>query len=126
MMQRVFGSVCFGVVTALAVVGCAAEVDEGTGTSEEALKGTNACALVRCASGTHCEVQKRRAVCVADPGCVTDADCRLFSDYCTGCDCRALTQSAPDPTCAGPGVRCFADPCGNKVAACVAGACVIR
>jgi hypothetical protein len=58
-------------------------------------------------------------------GCTTDADCRTFSDYCTGCDCRALGVSEPDPVCESPGVRCFADPCLNQTAACVSGACVL-
>lgn len=53
-----------------------------------------------------------------------DADCRLFSDYCTGCDCRALAPGASDPKCKGPGVRCIADPCGRKRAACMEGTCV--
>jgi hypothetical protein len=58
--------------------------------------------------------------------CKTDADCRTFSDYCTGCDCRALSNSAPPPVCEGPRVECFADPCMRKVAACENGACVLR
>ncbi|MBI3784214.1 MAG: hypothetical protein HY270_12530 [Deltaproteobacteria bacterium] len=64
--------------------------------------------------------------CVPDnPGaCAADDDCRLFSDYCTGCDCRALANSDPDPLCDGPGVRCFADPCQNQTARCSAGYCV--
>ncbi len=62
----------------------------------------------------------------ANADCKTDADCRLFADYCTGCDCRVLTKTAKDPTCAGPGVRCLADPCRNKTAACVAGKCTAR
>jgi hypothetical protein len=55
--------------------------------------------------------------------CTTDADCRTFSDYCTGCDCRALSTSDSDPVCGGPGVRCFADPCMGKSAVCLAGSC---
>jgi hypothetical protein len=59
------------------------------------------------------------------PGaCTADEDCRLFSDYCTGCDCRALAKGDPDPTCDGPGVRCVADPCMTQAAACQNGACV--
>ena len=60
------------------------------------------------------------------PTCTGDADCRAFSDYCTGCDCRALRKDEKDPTCTGPGVRCFADPCQRKVAVCQAGACVLK
>jgi hypothetical protein len=56
--------------------------------------------------------------------CANDGDCRLFADYCTGCDCRALARGESDPTCAGPGVRCFADPCLQKKAACQKGHCV--
>jgi hypothetical protein len=56
--------------------------------------------------------------------CEAAADCRLFADTCTGCDCRALASTDSDPACAGPGVRCFADPCLRKVARCEAGRCV--
>jgi hypothetical protein len=67
------------------------------------------------------------AAVATDAGsCRSDADCRLFDDYCTGCDCRALSRTDPDPRCSGPGVRCFAPPCMNKVAACEAGRCVVR
>ncbi len=61
-------------------------------------------------------------------GCTSDADCRLVADYCTGCDCRSLSTDEPEPTCDGPGVRCFADPCMNLTAACdvATGACVYR
>ena len=58
--------------------------------------------------------------------CQKDADCRAFSDYCTGCDCRALSVTDPDPKCDGPGVRCFADPCLNVKVACDNGRCVAR
>jgi hypothetical protein len=57
--------------------------------------------------------------------CANDGDCRLFSDYCTGCDCRALARKDSDPTCAGPGVRCLVDPCQRKKAACQKGRCVV-
>lgn len=61
------------------------------------------------------------------PGaCKVDSDCRLFDDYCTGCDCRALSKSAPDPTCSGPGVRCLRAPCQGEMAACENGKCVVR
>src|SRR4051794_21059622 len=58
--------------------------------------------------------------------CGRDDDCRLFDDYCTGCDCRALGKAAPNPTCGGPGVQCTKRPCGQAVAACEAGRCVVR
>lgn len=60
--------------------------------------------------------------------CASDADCRTFSSYCneTPCLCFALAKGQPDPTCKGPSsVRCLADPCMNKVARCVSGACVV-
>jgi hypothetical protein len=50
--------------------------------------------------------------------CKTDADCRAFSDYCTGCNCVPLGKNDPDPRCPGPGVRCLADPCARKKAVC--------
>ncbi len=57
--------------------------------------------------------------------CVTDADCRLLSDYCDGCACRALTKTDADPVCKGKVVPCFADPCQRKVAVCQTGTCVV-
>jgi hypothetical protein len=62
----------------------------------------------------------------ATAACSADADCRLFSDYCTGCDCRALARGEADPTCAGPGVRCLVEPCRDKKAACEKGRCLVR
>jgi hypothetical protein len=59
------------------------------------------------------------------PECRSNADCRTFSDYCTGCDCRALASTEADPVCPGPGVQCFVDPCFNQRAACVAGQCAL-
>ena len=59
------------------------------------------------------------------PGrCAEDKDCRLFSDYCTGCDCRALLLDEPLPPCPGNGVQCLRDPCTDLIARCVNGACV--
>ena len=79
---------------------------------------------VLCIRGFHWSPLQCR--CVPDvPGqCTTDTDCRSFSDYCTGCDCRALSMSDLDPTCTGPGVRCFADPCMDKTAVCANGLCM--
>lgn len=79
-----------------------------------------------CAPGFHWS--NERCGCVADErgGCTVDDDCELFSDYCTGCDCRALAKDDPIPECGLPGVRCFADPCMNKVAKCVEGRCQVR
>ena len=60
---------------------------------------------------------------VAAGTCANDSDCRVVADYCTSCDCRALGKNESLPQCPGPGVRCFADPCGNKVAKCQSGRC---
>ncbi len=57
--------------------------------------------------------------------CSADAECRAQADYCTSCDCRALAKNQTLPKCPGPGVRCFADPCQGKSAACRDGACTI-
>lgn len=70
-----------------------------------------------------------RCACVADDDgelCRKDSDCALFSDYCTGCDCRALSRFESEPACGLPGVRCFADPCMNQRAACVQGRCAVQ
>jgi hypothetical protein len=58
--------------------------------------------------------------------CTVDADCRLFDDYCRGCECRALGKSDPDPTCAGPGVRCLRQPCADRIAVCERGKCAVK
>jgi hypothetical protein len=99
-----------------------------------------ACTQQVCAPGSPCvetalcirgfQWSPRQCACVPDldgapqDQCSSDADCRLFSDYCTGCDCRSLAVDDPDPSCTGPGVRCFADPCFGKTAVCVAGQCI--
>ena len=57
--------------------------------------------------------------------CSTDAACKVQSDTCTGCDCRATLAGESLPVCPGPGGRCFADPCMNKKAACQKGRCVV-
>lgn len=69
-----------------------------------------------------------KQICVPPVGgaCMTDADCRLEADYCTGCVCSALAKGQSVPACPGPGVRCLRDPCSDKKAACVNNACVAR
>jgi hypothetical protein len=57
--------------------------------------------------------------------CASDAACRLQADYCTGCDCRVYATGEVPAVCPGPGVRCLADPCRNKKAACQKGHCVV-
>lgn len=95
------------------------------------------CGSVTCAAGQVCcnpscgictppDGVCTQQVCEPTSECTADADCRTFSDYCTGCDCRALASSEPDPVCPGPGVRCFADPCMGQVAHCAAGTCALR
>ncbi len=69
-------------------------------------------------AGSFCTQQACEPTPPPAPRCASDADCRLFSDYCTGCDCRALNVRDADPTCSGPGVRCFADPCLSHSATC--------
>jgi hypothetical protein len=58
--------------------------------------------------------------------CSRDADCKLKANYCTGCDCMALGPGEDLQPCSGPGVRCLADPCGMKTAACENRRCVAR
>ncbi len=84
--------------------------------------------MAKCAAGY--SWSDKLCNCVRDrkatASCTTNEDCRLFSDYCTGCDCRALSQNDADPTCDGPGVRCFADPYGTSTATCVNGTCSLQ
>jgi hypothetical protein len=57
--------------------------------------------------------------------CTSDDMCRAMADYCTGCDCRGYGPGEQVAPCSGPGVRCLADPCRNKKAACQKGRCVV-
>jgi hypothetical protein len=98
------------------------------------------CGATRCAAGKTCCNSScgicagpnegcTKQICVppADGGaCMTDSDCRLEADYCTGCDCRPLAKGQLVPPCSGPGVRCLRDPCSGAKAACVNGACAIQ
>jgi hypothetical protein len=86
------------------------------------------CALVRCRAGLQCQLQAGRPVCLPIkplPECSCDADCRLFSNYCDGCECVALSVGEQDPICKGDIVQCLVDPCRGAEAQCVAGQCVL-
>jgi hypothetical protein len=96
---------------------------------------SESCGGTLCGPGSRCcnescgvcmptEMQACDKQACAPPQCRTDGDCRATADYCTGCDCRALGPGENLPACPGPGVRCFADPCGNAVARCRNNRCV--
>jgi hypothetical protein len=55
--------------------------------------------------------------------CETDADCRLVSDYCGGCNCRALSAHGRLPVCTRARVACYANPCKQGLARCENGMC---
>ena len=57
--------------------------------------------------------------------CGSDGDCQVKADTCTSCACSALGSAGTLATCAGPGVLCVVDPCGSKVARCIAGQCTV-
>ena len=93
------------------------------------------CGFSRCPTGTTCcdsSCGTCRAACPQAPqvvtcgGCTANSDCRLFDDYCGGCNCRALARTDPDPVCDGPGVQCIRQPCGFVAAFCQNGRCVAR
>jgi hypothetical protein len=90
--------------------------------------GTAACtsAQVCCNSSCGlCTPPGGTCVPVVCGSCAVDSDCRLFDDYCTGCDCRALAKNDPNPTCNGAGVQCLVQPCGFKITRCTSGRCVV-
>lgn len=113
-------------VALVAVVGCSSAPDP-TVDSTEALKSGCRTICPKCPPNQICPMMACYLDCSSKkPGsCTQDSDCRLFDDYCTGCDCRALSTNQKDPVCGGPGVRCFADPCMNHTAACVAHKCTV-
>lgn len=117
------------------LAGCLAadpgEPEEGDGegaslaSESSALIAIDPCSRVRCRAGTQCEVIKGRPFCVPNAvECVQDSDCRLFSNYCEGCSCVALSTDDRDPICEGDVVACFVDPCMNHQARCERGQCV--
>jgi hypothetical protein len=59
--------------------------------------------------------------------CRSAADCRLYSDYCGGCNCIALGPNDNPPVCSNP-FQCLVDPCEvpSHTAACVNGQCVVQ
>ena len=108
----------------LGAVGCASASDPQTENEEQGAKKCVQQVLciqgyVWSAKSCRCVPEKTKA------SCTQDSDCRLFDDYCTGCDCRALGTHEKDPVCDGPGVRCFAEPCASHTAACVSGTCTV-
>jgi hypothetical protein len=133
-------------VLAMGLGACApAGEADATGSATDDIRLRRACASsTQCAAREYCTTED--GVCNRPPGCLpgrvcpalcygtceprptpstcrTDTDCRTFSDYCTGCDCRALGVAERDPVCPGPGVSCLVDPCAGQRAVCDAGRC---
>lgn len=72
---------------------------------------------------------KAYRACVANcsnGACSVDADCTTFSDFCDGCNCRALGVYQPDPVCTGVKVSCEMDPCLYHVKYCDGRTCKLR
>jgi hypothetical protein len=103
--QTSFAVIIVSVVTALAAAGC----DYLEDVTQDILKARDGGVVPD----------------VLPSNCTSDADCRVFSDYCTGCDCRTLGINESDPVCSGAGVQCLVDPCLNKAATCQAGRCAL-
>src|SRR5258706_11152511 len=60
----------------------------------------------------------------APAACTTDSDCRLFDDYCGGCNCRAVGATQAIPSCKGKtSVACFVAPCRELSPVCLEGTC---
>ena len=57
--------------------------------------------------------------------CTYDADCKLFSSYCSTapCQCIVLQPGEADPKCNGTQVSCLKDPCAGKGVVCQGGTC---
>jgi hypothetical protein len=114
-------------IVLMVLAGCSkgSAVDSGGLTAIDARTGAGGASGAD-VTGSSGPVVAMPAADAASRPCVTDADCRLFDDYCTGCDCRVLLRADPDPTCPGPGVRCLRQPCADRVAACQQGECIVR
>jgi hypothetical protein len=105
--------------------------------------GTVKCGTTVCQDGDYCcnascsRCAPRGVLCTmvactgsggaSGTGCTSDSDCRLYDDYCMGCNCRAVPASiAVDPAC-GPQdmVQCLVEPCLNQRAVCSNGQCTV-
>lgn len=91
------------------------------------------CQRVPCPASHECLEADGGARCVLESpdatpieACQVDSDCRLFSDYCGGCYCRALGPNERQPTCKVGVVACFVDPCRNLESHCESGRCIAR
>src|SRR5262245_43618353 len=85
--------------------------------------------VAACSSGlpsAQPDLAAARDLLTSSMGCMKDADCRLYSSTCEGCDCLGLAINDPDPVCNGMMVSCFVDPCDGKVARCSGGACIVQ
>ncbi len=108
--------------------------DSGAGGADGPAAAAGGCGFSQCPFGTTCcdrGCGTCAATCPTAPpaacgSCTTNADCRLFDDYCTGCNCRALARTDPNPVCSSPGVQCIRQPCGFAVALCLNGRCEMR
>jgi hypothetical protein len=123
---------------ALALSACGAPEDATSGSDSTNGMAGAACGPKTCAAGTVC-CNASCGICTPPGGactqqvcsppanrCKTDADCRKADDYCSGCNCKALSVCQPDPgTCPNPAM-CFVEPCYNKEAFCNAGTCALR
>jgi len=115
---------------ALAVAGCGSGGDtmgqSGGSPFAAAMRRPTPCIdTVLCIRGSHWSPEECQCVPDVPGSCASDAECQVVPDYCTGCECLALAVTDPDPTCSGPGVQCFADPCMNRTATCVNGQCTL-
>jgi hypothetical protein len=130
--------IAFFMMTVAGLTGCSSSSSGGS--AEQIATGVT-CGRTICAPGEVC-CNASCGICtppdgaciqvVCDPppppagACRGDSDCHELSDYCTGCDCRAVSICEKDPTCPGPGVQCFVDPCEHQAAFCDAGRCALR
>ncbi len=59
--------------------------------------------------------------------CTANTDCKLYDDYCKGCNCRAVPANiAVDPACGSADmVSCLVEPCLNKQTVCNNGQCAV-
>lgn len=116
----VLGSACLA-NTATSTPG---EPPDAVAASEALSASYDPCAVVRCRAGYECVSKGRLARCLPVTECTSTEECRLYSDYCNGCNCIALAAGEQPPVCHGAVVQCFVDPCRGAVALCEEGSCV--
>lgn len=104
----------------------------GTGSTDRSVKRPNLVNLPRKESVSNDPISttkppnhpSKHSPTPIDKTCLTDRDCRAQADYCTGCDCIAMTSKQIPEKCQNQ-ADCIQNPCSDAIAKCHKGNCTL-